>query len=287
MIWVAARSHTRGVESDCGLRGRSDCGRSEKREPVKLARILVDGRVRDARVVAEGYVLSDGDDAGAVITFDRARLLPPSVPTKIIGVGWNFPEHIREMVTRLPERTFPETQAEPIIFYKPLSSLIAHGEAIVYPRDATRVEHEGELVVVMGAPARRVDAASARALVRGWTCGNDVTERDMQRRDKQWWRAKGYDTFAAVGPYLETEAPDATARLVTRVNGEVRQEGRVGDMLRDPFEVIAYLSQAVTLLPGDMIMLGTPPGVGPLLPGDAVEVEIDGVGLLANPVVAE
>ena len=254
---------------------------------MKLARILFDGRVRDAFVTAEGYVLQDRDDAGTVVAAGSTRLLPPAEPTKIIGIGWNFPEHIREMVARLPVSTFPETPAEPIIFYKPLSSLVAHGEAIVYPRDATRVEHEGELVVVMGAPARRVDAAAARGLVRGWTCGNDVTERDMQRRDKQWWRAKGYDTFAAVGPYLETETPDASARIVTRVNGQVRQEGRVCDMLRDPFEIIAYVSQAVTLLPGDMIMLGTPPGVGELLPGDTVEVEVDGVGCLANPVVAE
>jgi len=254
---------------------------------VKLARILFDGRAREALVATVGYVLRDGDDAGTAVAFGSARLLPPAEPTKIIGVGWNFPEHIREMVARLPVSTFPETPAEPIIFYKPLSSLVAHGESIVYPRDATRVEHEGELVVVMGAPARRVDAAAARGLVRGWTCGNDVTERDMQRRDKQWWRAKGYDTFAAVGPYLETETPDASARIVTRVNGRVRQEGRVGDMLLDPFEIIAYLSQSVTLLPGDMIMLGTPPGVGELVPGDTVEVEVDGVGCLANPVVAE
>jgi 2-keto-4-pentenoate hydratase/2-oxohepta-3-ene-1,7-dioic acid hydratase in catechol pathway len=254
---------------------------------VKLARIVFHGRPREALVEDGGYVLRDGDDAGTAVAAGSVRLLPPAEPTKIIGIGWNFPEHIREMVARLPASTFPETPAEPIIFYKPLSSLVAHGEAIVYPRDATRVEHEGELVVVMGAPARRVDAAAARGLVRGWTCGNDVTERDMQRRDKQWWRAKGYDTFAAVGPYLETETPDASARIVTRVNGQVRQEGRVRDMLRDPFEIIAYVSQAVTLLPGDMIMLGTPPGVGELLPGDTVEVEVDGVGCLANPVVAE
>lgn len=254
---------------------------------MRLARILFDGRVREAFVATGGYVLRDGDDAGTVVSIGSVRLLPPAEPTKIIGVGWNFPEHIREMVARLPGSTFPETPAEPIIFYKPLSSLLAHGEPIVYPRDATRVEHEGELVVVMGAPARRVDAAAARRLVRGWTCGNDVTERDMQRHDKQWWRAKGYDTFAAVGPYLETEAPEAFARIVTRVNGQVRQEGRVGDMLRDPFEIIAYVSQAVTLLPGDMIMLGTPPGVGELVPGDSVEVEVEGIGCLNNSVVAE
>ncbi|MCJ7797761.1 MAG: fumarylacetoacetate hydrolase family protein, partial [Thermoleophilia bacterium] len=182
---------------------------------MKLARVVFDGRAREALVAAGGYVLRDGDDAGTVVAIGSVRLLPPAEPTKIIGVGWNFPEHIREMVARLPVSTFPETPAEPIIFYKPLSSLVTHGEPIVYPRDATRVEHEGELVVVMGAPARRVDAAAARGLVRGWTCGNDVTERDMQRRDTQWWRAKGYDTFAAVGPWLETEPPDPEARIRT------------------------------------------------------------------------
>lgn len=124
-------------------------------------------------------------------------------------------------------------------------------------------------------------------MVRGWCCGNDVTERDLQRKDKQWWRAKGFDTFAAIGPYLQTEAPAPDAYIRTLVGGELRQEGRVRDMLRHPYEIVSYISQAMTLLPGDVIMLGTPPGVAEIHPGDEVVVQIEGLDTLSNPVVAE
>ncbi len=251
---------------------------------MRLARILYGGGPRLARAVAGGYVL---DEERVEIAQADAFLLAPSEPTKILAVGWNFPEHIEEMVARLPTRTFPEKLDEPIIFLKPPSSLVPHLGPIVYPSDATRVEHEGELSVVIGARMRRVTPEQAQAGVLGWCCGNDVTERDMQARDRQWWRAKGYDTFAPLGPGLETDTPDPDARILTRVNGETRQQGRVRDMIRDPWQIIAFVSQAVTLLPGDVIMLGTPPGVGPLVPGDTVEVDIEGVGLLSNAVVAE
>jgi 2-keto-4-pentenoate hydratase/2-oxohepta-3-ene-1,7-dioic acid hydratase in catechol pathway len=175
----------------------------------------------------------------------------------------------------------------PILFFKPPSSLIGHQDAIVYPRDATRVEYEGELAVVIGRDTRRVTPLEARQAVLGWTCANDVTERDLQGQDKQWWRAKGFDTFAVAGPFLETEMPAPEAWIRTRVNGELRQEGQVRDMIRDPFEVISLVSQAMTLQRGDLIMLGTPPGVGELHPGDEVEVEIDGVGYLRNRVERE
>lgn len=257
-------------------------------EGVKLARILVDGRPRTARVVEGGYLLS-GPDGRRELGEDEARLLPPSVPSKILGVGWNFPEHIKEMVERMPERHLPAPAQLPelVIFFKPPSSIIGHGDAIVYPRQATRVEYEGELVAVMGRTARRVTTAEARGAVAGWTCGNDVTERDLQRRDKQWWRAKGFDTFAPVGPFVETEPPDPDAVICCRHNGAVVQQGHVRDMLRDPYTLISLISEAMTLLPGDLIMLGTPPGVGALAPGDRVEVEIEGVGCLRNPVVSE
>jgi len=175
----------------------------------------------------------------------------------------------------------------PILFLKPPSSLIGHKEEIVYPADATRVEFEGELAVVIARAARRVTPEEARECVLGWTCANDVTERDMQGADKQWWRAKGYDTFAVAGPFIETETPSPQAVIRTLVNGKIRQKGQVSDMIRDPYEVISIVSQAMTLERGDLIMLGTPPGVGELHPGDTVEVEIDGVGYLKNTVVAE
>lgn len=254
---------------------------------MKLARIRLHGRPERAEVLEGAYRIVSGEEAGSEIGFDEASLLPPATPSKIVAVGWNYPAHIDEMVARLPKDKFSGVPDEPIIFLKPPSSLIGHGEAIVYPREATKVEHEGELCLVIGAPLRRVTPEEARAGVLGWACGNDVTERDLQRKDKQWWRAKGYDTFAAVGPWLETEAPEPHARIRTLVNGEVRQEGRVRDMLRGPYDIVAYVSAAMTLVPGDVVMLGTPPGVSEIHPGDTVTVEIEGLDPLVNPVVEE
>jgi len=258
---------------------------------MKLARIVYKGEFCQATVTCNGYLIETPVElAGTAVAEEEATLLPPAAPGKILGVGWNFREHIKEMVTRLADQV-PEQKVEeappPILFLKPPSSLIGHREAIVYPRDATRVEYEGELAVVIARPTRRVTAEEARKAVLGWTCANDVTERDQQGQDKQWWRAKGYDTFAVAGPYLETEEPSADAWIRTRVNGQLRQEGQVGDMIRDPYAVISLVSQAMTLHRGDLIMLGTPPGVGEIHPGDEVEVEIDGVGYLRNPVRAE
>jgi 2-keto-4-pentenoate hydratase/2-oxohepta-3-ene-1,7-dioic acid hydratase in catechol pathway len=283
---------------------------------MKLARIEYRGEVYDATVTCNGYLIVEGSGgaralpsvapeagaapgtcavslaAGTVISEQEATLLPPVAPGKILGVGWNFPAHIKEMVDRTSAGqrvTEPPTEdiPAPILFFKPPSSLIGHQDAIVYPRDATRVEYEGELAVVIGRDARRVTPLEARQAVLGWTCANDVTERDLQGQDKQWWRAKGFDTFAVAGPFLETEMPAPEAWIRTRVNGELRQEGQVRDMIRDPFEVISLVSQAMTLQRGDLIMLGTPPGVGELHPGDEVEVEIDGVGYLRNRVERE
>jgi 2-keto-4-pentenoate hydratase/2-oxohepta-3-ene-1,7-dioic acid hydratase in catechol pathway len=283
---------------------------------VRIARIAYKGYVYHAGVACAGYevlhaleaenepwvtardrgrawVADDNELAapGAILNEDEVVLLPPTKPGKILGVGWNFREHIKEMVGRLGRQVPKEQQAEetppPILFFKPTSSLIGHREAIVYPKDATRVEYEGELAVVIAKTIRRVTPEEAQSAVLGWTCANDVTERDLQNQDKQWWRAKGMDTFAVAGPYLQTEAPPLDAWIRTRVNGQLRQEGQVGDMIRDPYEVISLISQSMTLERGDLIMLGTPPGVGELHPGDEVEVEIDGVGYLRNPVVAE
>ena len=255
---------------------------------MKLARIEYQGEVYPATLSCNGYALQDG----TVVPAEEARLMPPVTPGKILGVGWNFPAHIREMVERTAagqKITEPpkEEVPPPILFFKPSSSLIGHGDAIVYPADATRVEYEGELAVVISRETRRVSPEEASLAVLGWTCANDVTERDMQSADKQWWRAKGYDTFAVAGPFIETQAPSPEAWIRTRVNGQLRQEGRVRDMIRDPYTIISLISQAMTLYRGDLIMLGTPPGVGELHPGDEVEVEIDEVGYLKNSVIAE
>jgi 2-keto-4-pentenoate hydratase/2-oxohepta-3-ene-1,7-dioic acid hydratase in catechol pathway len=255
---------------------------------MKLARIEYQGEVYAATLSCNGYALEDG----TVVSTDEAHLLPPVTPGKILGVGWNFPAHIQEMVDRTAagqKITEPpkEEVPPPILFFKPSSSLIGHGDAIVYPADAARVEYEGELAVVISRETRRVTPEEAKLAVLGWTCANDVTERDMQSADKQWWRAKGYDTFAVAGPFVETETPSPEAWIRTKVNGQVRQQGQVRDMIRDPYTIISLVSQAMTLYRGDIIMLGTPPGVGELHPNDEVEVEIDGVGYLRNKVVAE
>lgn len=259
---------------------------------MKLARIEYQGTICRATVTPGGYFIEGPSQfAGTTVSEDETALLPPVVPGKIIGVGWNFREHIREMVARAAgeQRADEKTKQmpPPLFFLKPPSSLIGHREAIVYPRDATRVEHEGELAVVIGKEIRRATPEDAAKAVMGWTCANDVTERDQQAKDKQWWRAKGYDTFAVAGPFIETEAPGPSTWIRTRVNGELRQAGQMEDMIRDPYTIISVISQAMTLERGDLIMLGTPPGVGELHPGDEVEVEIDEVGCLRNPVVME
>ncbi|MGI5939909.1 MAG: fumarylacetoacetate hydrolase family protein [Thermoleophilia bacterium] len=270
---------------------------------MKIARVEYQGDVYPALVTCSGYQLDlslGADDtsynsqaAGMVVSADDVTLLPPVLPGKILGVGWNFREHVAEMTDRRASGEEVVHVAAPgelppfLVFMKPPSSLIGHGDAIVYPKEATKVEYEGELAVVISRTIRRVTPEEARTAVLGWTCANDVTERNLQAGDGQWWRAKGYDTFAVAGPFLETEPPSSDAWIRTRVNGRLCQEGQILAMFRDPYVIISLLSQAMTLQRGDLIMLGTPPGVGPLQPGDVVEVEIDGVGYLKNHVVAE
>jgi 2-keto-4-pentenoate hydratase/2-oxohepta-3-ene-1,7-dioic acid hydratase in catechol pathway len=204
-----------------------------------------------------------------------SRQLPP--PTKIVCVGRNYVDHARELGNAMPER--------PLIFLKPPSSLIGDGEAIVLPPQSTRVEHEGEIAVVIGRRARNVPATEAYAYVGGFAPLNDVTARDLQRSDDQWTRAKGFDTFCPLGSIMPTDGVDAERlEVVCRVNGEVRQRGRADQMAFSIPALIEYITQVMTLEPGDVIATGTPAGVGPLLPGDLVEVEIPGVGKVSNPV---
>ena len=214
--------------------------------------------------------------AGA-IPLATAALLPPCEPTKIVAVGLNYRAHAAEMGKELPE--------EPLLFLKAPSALLPPGGTVVRPRQSARVEHEGELALVIGRTAARVAASDALAYVLGYTCLDDVTARDIQRREKVYARAKGFDTFCPVGPWLETGIADPQALDVElRVNGAVRQRGTTGDMIFPVAEVIAFVSHVMTLNPGDLITTGTPPGVGPLVAGDAVEVEIGGIGVLRHGV---
>lgn len=212
-----------------------------------------------------------------VIPWDRLQLLAPVLPSKVVCVGKNYVEHAGEMGGDVPD--------EPLIFLKPATSVIGPDATIVYPSLSENVHHEAELAAVVGKVARNVKAEDASRYILGYTAANDVTARDLQRRDGQWTRSKGFDTFCPLGPAIETELdPLEQLSVVCRVNGEVRQAGFTSDMVFGVAEVFEYVTAFMTLLPGDVLLTGTPSGVGPLLPGDVVEVEIDGIGTLANRV---
>lgn len=210
-----------------------------------------------------------------------ARLLPPCAPSKIVCVGRNYAEHAKELGNEVPP--------EPLLFLKPPSSLIASGDAIVYPKLSQRVDFEGELGVVIGRRARHVKPADAADYILGYTIVNDITARDLQRKDGQFTRGKGFDTFCAVGPCIvpKEEADFASLRIRTLVDGQVKQDGSVTEMLFSVDAIIAYITAVMTLEPGDLIATGTPPGVGPIVPGSKVRIEIAGIGVLENAVVAE
>jgi 2-keto-4-pentenoate hydratase/2-oxohepta-3-ene-1,7-dioic acid hydratase in catechol pathway len=212
---------------------------------------------------------------------DGATLLPPCVPSKIVCVGRNYAEHAKELGNEVP--------AEPTIFLKPPSSLIASGGVIVYPRLSHRLDYEGELGVVIGQRARNVKSSHAAGYILGYTCVNDVTARDLQRKDGQWTRGKGFDTFCPVGPCIvpRDEVDLAGLRIRTFVDGEKKQDASIAEMIFSVNDIIAYVSGFMTLEPGDLIATGTPSGVGPLQPGSQVRIEIDGVGVLENTVVLE
>jgi 2-keto-4-pentenoate hydratase/2-oxohepta-3-ene-1,7-dioic acid hydratase in catechol pathway len=202
-------------------------------------------------------------------------------PGKIVCIGRNYAAHATELGNPLPER--------PLLFLKPPSAVIGDGELIVLPPESARVEHEAEIGVIVGRVLRRADERAARAAIAGITCVNDVTARDLQKSDGQWSRAKGFDTFCPMGPRVlpvDATFDFATLEVIGRVNGAVRQHGRAADMVFGIPMLLAYISQAMTLEPGDLVVTGTPEGVGPLVAGDVVEVEVTGVGVLRNPVVA-
>ena len=207
------------------------------------------------------------------------RLLPPVWPSKIVCVGRNYVEHAKELGNAVP--------TEPLIFMKPPSSLIASGDVIEYPKLSSLVSYEGEVGIVIGRAARNVAADRWEDYVYGYTCVNDVTARDLQKKDGQWTRGKGFDTFCPVGPHVvpKAEVEFNNLRVRTLVNGEVKQDAPVTDMIFDPGAIIAFVTAFMTLEPGDLIATGTPPGVGPLEIGSTVRVEIGGIGILENKVI--
>ena len=226
---------------------------------MKIYRILDNGLARETQTPPQ-----------------NAQLLPPVTPTKIVAVGRNYSEHAKELGNDVPE--------EPIIFLKPATCVLAPGGTIVRPAISNRVDHEGELAIVIGREARNVPRQRWRDYVRGFTCANDVTARDLQKKDVQFTRGKSFDTFCPLGPCIETELDPSALRIQTRVNGQIRQDGNTAQMVFKCDFLVEFITQVMTLLPGDVILTGTPAGVGPLASGDVVEVEIEGIGTLRNVV---
>lgn len=218
---------------------------------------------------------------GGTALLEQVRLLPACAPSKIVCVGRNYAEHAKELGNAVP--------TEPLIFLKPPSSLNAHGAPVVFPAISQHLSYEGEVGVVIGRRARHIQAAQALDYVAGYTIVNDVTARDLQKKDGQWTRGKGFDTFCPVGPWWvpKEEVEFDALRVITRVNGEVRQDAPVTDMIFNVGVILQFVSEFMTLEPGDLIATGTPPGVGAMGVGDTVSVEIPGIGVLENPVVAQ
>jgi len=217
-----------------------------------------------------------GLPAGKPVPLADVSLLAPVEPSKVVCIGRNYRAHAKELGNEVP--------ATPLIFMKPSTSVIGPQDAIRCPEQSKEVHHEAELAVVVGRTLTRASAVEARLAVFGYTCLNDVTARDIQREEKQFTRAKGFDTFCPMGPVVETALDPMDVSVVCRLNGEEKQRGHTRDMVHDPFALLAFISGVMTLLPGDVVATGTPEGVGSIKRGDWVEVEIPGIGVLRNPV---
>jgi len=252
---------------------------------------IVRFETQDSKKPKYGWLLDDkvGEISGDLFGKYRRRaaktpladvtLVAPSQPSKIVCVGRNYVDHAKELGNEVPK--------VPLIFMKPPSSVIASGEPTLLPAQSTQVEHEAELVAVIGKRGRNITAEQARKYILGYTVGNDVTARDLQDSDDQWTRAKGFDTFCPFGPWIDTDFDPSDAVMTCRVNGQMRQMASTRDMVFGIETLIAYISSVMTLEPGDLIFTGTPAGVGELHAGDKVDVEIDGLGSISNPVRAE
>jgi 2-keto-4-pentenoate hydratase/2-oxohepta-3-ene-1,7-dioic acid hydratase in catechol pathway len=224
----------------------------------------------------EGNLFSTYKRKKAQTLLTDVKLLPPTQPTKIVCVGRNYIDHAKELGNEVPKI--------PLIFLKPPSAIIGNGDSIILPPQSNQVEHEAELVVVIGKRSKNVTAEEASDHIFGYTVGNDVTARDLQRTDELWTRAKGFDTFCSFGPWIDTEFNPSDAVVTCRVNGQMRQMASTQDMVFNVGVLIAYVSSIMTLEPGDLLFTGTPAGVGMLEDGDVVDVEIEGLGKLSNPV---
>lgn len=249
---------------------------------VKIARFSHDQAIRYGIIDDGDLVVLDGDPlysgfepTGERVPLADATLLAPVIPrSKVVAVGKNYRDHAAEMGGEAP--------AEPLLFLKPNTSVIGPGDSVIFPKQSQRIDFEGELAIVIGGIAKNVSADRADEVIFGYTIANDVTARDLQESDGQWARAKGFDTFCPLGPYIETEFSFEGATIETRVDGEVRQHAPLSDMVHSIGAIVEYASAVWTLLPGDVILTGTPAGIGPFTDGQVVEVEVSGIGILRN-----
>lgn len=252
---------------------------------MKIARFSLNGSARygivdtGAEIIKEiaGSLFEDLGLKDGQHTISEVKLLAPVEPSKVIAVGLNYVDHAKELKMSIPEN--------PILFMKPPTSVIGPGEEIIYPKMSQQVDYEAELVMVMKKETKCVSKEEAASHILGYTCGNDVTARDLQRKDSQWTRAKSFDTFCPLGPWIVTDIDPTNIKVEMLLNGQVVQSSSASNMIFNVFELVSFISQIMTLLPGDVIMTGTPLGVGPVKPGDTTEVRIEGIGSLRNQVV--
>ncbi|CCH70616.1 MAG TPA: fumarylacetoacetate hydrolase family protein [Phycicoccus elongatus] len=239
---------------------------------------LVDGAGEKIAEITGDPLYTRIELTGRTYAVDDVRLLAPVIPrSKVIGIGKNYHDHAKEMGGEAP--------TEPLMFLIPNTAVVGPGDPVVMPSQSSNVHYEGELAVVIGRMCKDVEPEDALKVVFGYTCANDVTARDLQKSDGQWSRAKGFDTFCPLGPWIETDLDPMDQPLVTRLDGEIVQDGHTSDMVHGVAELISHASKAFTLLPGDVILTGTPAGVGPVEVGQRVDVEIGDIGLLSNPFV--
>jgi 2-keto-4-pentenoate hydratase/2-oxohepta-3-ene-1,7-dioic acid hydratase in catechol pathway len=224
-----------------------------------------------------GLPWPDISDPVAALNLADVKILAPVIPSKVVCVGKNYADHAKEMGGEVP--------AEPVIFIKPNTTVIGEGDYIVLPPQSVNVHHEAELAIVIGALAKNVEVDRADEVIFGYTCANDVTARDLQNSDGQWTRSKSFDTFCPLGPWIETDLDPQDLAISCSVNGEIRQDGNTSDLVRSAREMVSWISHMMTLLPGDVILTGTPAGVSQIVNGDSVTVTIADIGTLTNPVI--
>lgn len=250
---------------------------------MRVVRVLSDGDCRYGLADDSTVTLISDEPFAAwepegALGLKGAKLLTPVVPTKIVCVGVNYRDHATEMKHDLPK--------EPVIFLKPPTAINSPGGSIVIPPGVGRVDYEAELGVVIGRRTHKATPAEAEHQILGYCCANDVTARDLQKIDGQWTRAKGFDGFCPLGPWVDTDVDPSDLRIQSFVNGEIRQDARTSDMLFNVYELVSFVSNVMTLVPGDVVLTGTPAGIGPIVPGDTVEIRIEGIGSLVNDVIA-